>query len=220
MGAILYSIFGAFGGKLAAMRAPVFVAFVALSVVLVPACKASDPPPQSQRELSTSAAAVSAAVSAASAVAPASRHTPSAAAEAEPPPSFEDVELALKGSGYRGGTPQRAANPPLFDLENITGPDGRVASVRVIPRRPAPDAIEADLRSRGALMVARQGGVWLVVLVQRGGVTDAGEMSQLLEAVIEGAGKAPRPAVVGPPPASSAKSAKEPAKPDARAQPR
>ncbi len=104
-------------------------------------------------------------------------------------PTRSDAKLALLEAGYRGGSQSTQEGKPNFSLDDVPGPEGRIANVRVYARNPPSPRLDADYRARGGQPLFREEGLVLVVFVEKDHKPDPAATADLLEKVSASAGK-------------------------------
>ncbi len=113
-------------------------------------------------------------------------------------PTRSDAKRALIEAGYRGGSQSTHEGKPNFSLDDVPGPEGRIANVRVYNRSPPTPRLDADYRARGGLPLFREPGLVLAVFVEKDHKPDATATADLLEKVSASAGKTIPTVIVTP----------------------
>lgn len=113
-------------------------------------------------------------------------------------PTRSDAKLALFEAGYRGGSQSTQVGKPNFSLDDVPGPEGRIANVRVYARNPPSPRLDADYRARGGQPLFREEGLVLVVFVEKDHKPDPTATADLLEKVSASAGKTIPTVIVTP----------------------
>lgn len=113
-------------------------------------------------------------------------------------PTRSDAKRALRDAGYRGGSQSLTQGKLSFSLDDVPGPDGRIANVRVYERQPPSSTLDADYRARGGVPLVRESGLVLVVFVEKDHKPDATATMELLEKVSASTGKTIPTAFVTP----------------------
>lgn len=113
-------------------------------------------------------------------------------------PTRSDAKLALFEAGYRGGSQSTQVGKPNFSLDDVPGPEGRIANVRVYARNPPSPGLDADYRARGGVPLFREEGLVLAVFVEKNHKPDPTATADLLEKVSASAGKTIPTVIVTP----------------------
>jgi hypothetical protein len=116
---------------------------------------------------------------------------PATSPEAEklPAPTRSDAKRALRDAGYRGGSQSSIQDKLSFSLDDVPGPDGRIANVRVYERQPPSPKLDAEYRGRGGVPLLREPNLLLVVFVEKDHKPDATATMELVEKVSASTGK-------------------------------
>jgi hypothetical protein len=142
-----------------------------------------------------SAAAAATAAPRSPAAAPTFTVAPASAVGEAPPtdvPTNDDLRASLTKLGYKGGIFFKSVS---VTLEDAAGPDKRTASLSLSREEPS------TLKGGASKAIAR--GYTITALVKNAGKVDKAGTTELLDALVAGVGKSPRPyaIIASPPPA-------------------